>query len=130
MIKSILLKPETRKMNKTKIDPERVADAIARHYVETGVAIFGIDLAEKLGVSRSRLDQFIEISAIAEIKMKVNPATASQRLRKSRSYLPKLRDLRRYILRQNEEVIRDLINEADNQSDAVFRVAKIMDTGY
>lgn len=104
---------------KIKINPERVADAIARHYVETGEAIFGIDLAEKLGVSRSRLDQFIEISAIAEIKMKVNPATASQRLRKSRSYLPKLRDLRRYILRQKEEVIQDLMNEVDKSDDSI-----------
>ena len=84
---------------KIKINPERVADAIAHHYVETGEAIFGIDLAEKLGVSRSRLDQYIDISAMADIRMKVNPATASQRLRKSKAYLPKLRDLRRYILR-------------------------------
>jgi hypothetical protein len=106
-------------MNKTKIDPERVADAIAHHYIETGEAIFGIDLAEKLGVSRSRLDQYIEISAIADIKMKVNPDTASQRLRKSRAYLPKLRDLRRYILRQKEEVIQDLMNEVDKSDDRV-----------
>tara|TARA_R100000654_G_C2655187_1_gene123821 strand:+ start:531 stop:809 length:279 start_codon:yes stop_codon:yes gene_type:complete len=72
-----------------KLTSEQVISEIVKQYAKSGRAIFGIELAEPLGVSRAYVDAYIDYHRLDVLTlMKVNPNTSSKRARKSKAYIP------------------------------------------
>ena len=81
-----------------KLTSQEVISEIVKQYAKSGRAIFGIELAEPLGVSRAYIDAYIDYHRLdVRTLMQVNPNTATKRARRSKAYIPSDSAFREYL---------------------------------